>query len=315
MITIYYYDKRLHTVEFSKRNLLKIKNKPLWIDVEKGTKEHFKILQEVFDLHSLTIEDLCYKPTHVKIEAFPNYLLVVLNGISTEEELKLKEVDFLIGKNFLISNHQSPRSAVKHMMEDPDRLAQTMKKGVDFVLHGLVDAEVDNYLPMIAKVDEQIEKLEDEAVRRPEPELLKKIIRLKKKISHIKKSSFPQREMIGILARREYKYISPRAEAYFRDVYDHALHISNTIDSQRESMNGVFDAYMSSLSNKMNEVMKMLSIIATIMLPLTFITGVYGMNFLFLPASKHPFGFWGTMIFMAALAIFMLVVFWRKKWI
>ena len=315
MITIFYYDKKLKTLEFSKKNLLRVKNKPVWIDVEKGTKDHYNIIREVFDLHPLTVEDVMLKPTHVKVEEFPNYLLVVLKGISSEDTVRLTEVDFVIGKNWLITNHHGPRSSVQKLMEDEEKLVKLLRKGVDFVMHRLIDVEVDNYMPVISQFDEQIEKLEEEAVKKPDQSIMQKILKLKKRLGEIKKSSFPQREIIGLLARREYKYISKKAEAYFRDVYDHTIHISNTIAHQREAINGTFDVYMSSLSNNMNEVMKMLSIIATIMLPLTFITGVYGMNFLFLPASKHPFGFWGIIIFMAALAAFMLVLFRRKRWI
>jgi len=315
MITIHYYDRRLRTIEFSKSNLNKVKNKPLWIDVEKGTKEHFQILKDVFKLHPLTVEDLLSKPTHVKIEEFSKYLLVVLKAISSEGNYKLAELDLVIGKNFLITNHRDSRSSLNALMSDPERLAPLMKKGVDFLLHRLIDLEVDNYMPVLQQIDSKIVALEEEAIKSPESRVLKKILSLKRTLGEISKSSFPQREIIGILARRQYKYISPGVEAYFRDVFDHALHISTTIDSHRDSLNRAFDAYMSSLSNNTNDVMKLLSIIATIMLPLTFITGIYGMNFLFLPASKHPLGFWGVIVFMILLAAFMLIVFWRKKWI
>lgn len=315
MITIFYYDRKLKSLEFSEKNLLKVINKPIWLDIEKGTKEHFKIIKKVFDLHPLTIEDLMTKPTHIKIEEFKDYLLIVTKAIDSEEKHKLSEMDFVIGKKFLITNHDTKRDSINRLIEDQERLEQLMRKGVDFVMHRIIDVEIDNYIPVIQQFDDQIEKLEQEAIKNPDQTILKRILLLKRKITDIKKSTFPQREVIGLLARREYKYISPGVEAYFRDVYDHALHISRTLENQVDSVGSTFDAYMSSLSNNMNSVMKVLSIIATIMLPLTFITGVYGMNFRFLPASKHPFGFWGTIIFMGLLAIFMLIVFWRKKWI
>jgi magnesium transporter len=313
MIHVNHYDKTLKTTSFSKKSLSRIKGR-VWIDLQDASEEEFEELAEVYNLHPLTVEDLRYTMTRVKIEEFPDYLLVVLKTVALEGTIKLTELDFIIGKNFLITNHHGDRVAIKQLMEDEKRLSKLMKKGLDFVMHRLIDVEVDNYLPVIEHFEEKIEKLELEAVQNPQKELYKRISAVQRQLGDIKKAMFSEREAIGILARREYKYISKDVEAYFRDVYDHTLHVSDKIDSQRDATSSAYQAYMSSLSNNMNEVMNTLSIIATVMLPLTFITGVYGMNFLVLPGSKHPFGFWLVIAFMGLLGIVMLAVFKKRHW-
>ncbi|MFQ5474441.1 MAG: magnesium/cobalt transporter CorA [Candidatus Nanoarchaeia archaeon] len=313
MIHVNYHDKNLRTVTFSKKSLSKIKG-PVWIDLQDATEEEFEQLADIFKLHPLTVEDLRYKMTRVKIEEFPKYLLVVLKTVALDGTIKLTELDFIIGKNFLITNHHGDRISIKQLMEDKQRLTHLMKRGLDFIMHRLVDVEVDNYLPIIEHFEEKIDKLDAEAIKSPRQDLFKRISLVQRQLGEIKKTMFSEREAIGILSRREYKYISQGVEAYFRDVYDHALHISDKIDSQRDATTGAYQAYMSSLSNNMNEVMKVLSIIATVMLPLTFVTGVYGMNFTVLPGSKHPFGFWVIMAFMTLLGIVMLAFFKKRKW-
>jgi magnesium transporter len=224
------------------------------------------------------------------------------------------ELDYVIGDNFLITNHKKEIESYNILKNDKERLGNLFRKGNVFLFHKLLDLEVDNYFPVLEKIDDLIETIEEEVTKNPNPKLLKQILKLKRKIVSVKKITLPQREKISFLAKNNYKYITKKAIPYFRDVYDHSIKVSDTIDNYREAVGNTFDAYMSAISNNMNEVMKVLSIIATIALPLTVISGIYGTNFTNLPGSSFVYGFWIMIFGMVLLSVFMIYHFKKKKW-
>lgn len=298
--------------ETLKKGTIEDKGK-LWIDVTGITKEESASLEKQFNLHPLTSEDLVNSRSRVKVEEFNDYLFCVFYGIKKGNELV--EIDFIIGKDFLITNHKKDMLSISTLKKDEDRVRRLMSKGLDFLFHKILDMEIDNFGPVLEKIDDIIEDLEEEATSNPKPKLLSKILELKRQIITIKKTVIPQREKISFLAKNEYKFLSKKTIPYFRDIYDHAVRVSDTVDNYREAVGNAFDAYMSAVSNNMNEVMKTLSIIATIALPLTVISGIYGTNFRILPGSTGPWGFWVMIIGMVLLCIGMLVYFRLRKWI
>jgi len=312
MLDIFYFDKTVK--KGTLKELSKIKSKQLWIDSTNITKEEAKIIKTTFDLHPLTTEDLLTTNTRIKVEEFPNYLLCVFYGIQKTKSIELLELDFILGKNFIISNHRKNIAPYDVIKKDKEKLERLFKKGNDFIFHKLLDNEIDNYFPVLEHIEDIIEHIEEEAIKKPKPKLLSKVLKLKRLIVQIKRITLPQREKISSLTKSEYKFISKKAIPYFRDVHDHAIRISDNIDNCRDAIGNSFDVYMSTISNNMNEVMKVLSVIATIALPLTVISGIYGTNFTLLPGSTFIYGFWAMIFAMILLSLGMIYLFRRRGW-
>ncbi|MFH1642251.1 MAG: magnesium/cobalt transporter CorA [Nanoarchaeota archaeon] len=312
MIEIYYIDKKIKKGNINE--LAKLKDKKIWVDITNISKQESILLGKTFNLHHLTIEDIFNSNVRIKIEEFPEYLFCVFYGIRKTKQIELLELDFLIGSNFIITNHKKDIGSYNELKKDGAMLESLFAKGNEFVFHKLLDMEIDNYFPILETIDDQIELIEEKVTQRPTPELLQKIFKLKRSVVLIKKATFPQREKISFLAKNEYKHISKKSLPYFRDIYDHAIRVSDAIDNYREAISNTFDVYMSAVSNNMNEVMKTLSIIATIALPLTVISGIYGTNFSVLPGQHFAFGFWVMIAFMIMMVLGMLYYFRRKNW-
>jgi magnesium transporter len=313
MMELFYFDKTVK--KGSVKDLSKLKDMPLWIDITNITKEEAELMKKTFNLHPLSSEDLFNSNVRIKIEAFNDYLFCVFHGITKKKHIELVELDFVLGKTFIISNHKKEIQSITELKNNNEKMDALFSKGVDFIFHKIVDEQVDNFFPVLETIDESIENIEEEVTRSPRPELLTKILKLKRLIVIIKRSAMPQREKLSSLAKREHDFISKKATPYFRDVYDHSIKVLDMIDNYREAIGSAFDAYMSAVSNNMNEVMKVLSIIATIALPLTVISGVYGTNFSNLPGSAFPYGFWLMISSMIFLCVFMIYFFKKRKWI
>lgn len=312
MVDIFYYDNGIKKAEL--KELESIKSKQMWIDISNIRVEEEEQLKEVFDLHPLTIEDLQVTLTRVKVEEFPHYLFCVFYGLKKRKTIDLVELDFILGENFVISNHKFPIESFESLKNNSARLESLIKKGSDFIFHKLLDLEIDNFFPVLEDIDIQIEHLEEEITKRPRAELLDRILKLKRQVVVIKKISLPQREKISAIAKNEYPFISEKAIPYFRDVYDHSIKVSDSIENHRETISNTFEVYMSAINNNTNEVMKTLSVIATIALPLTVISSIYGTNFVNLPGAHVYFGFWVMVAAMLGVVSMMIFYFKRRGW-
>ncbi|MFC2016498.1 magnesium/cobalt transporter CorA [Chloroflexota bacterium] len=312
MIELFYYDGTVK--KGNAKDLEKLKDRQIWIDTTDITKEESELLKNTFELHPLTTEDLYTFNARIKVEEFSNYLFCVFYGVKKIKAVGLVEIDFILGQNFIITNHKTEIESCTNLKNDFGRIETLFKRGNEFIFHKLLDSEIDNYLPVLEYIDDQIEDIEEKVTENPRPELLTKILKLKRSIVQIKKITLPQREKISFIAKSNYKFISKKAVPYFRDIYDHAIRVSDTIDNYREAIGSTFDAYMSAVSNKMNEVMKVLSIIATIALPLTVISGIYGTNFQSLPGSNIIYGFWIMIFLMILMSLGIIYFFKRRGW-
>ena len=309
MIDVFAYDSGVKPG--TAKDLETYKEKPVWIDIIDITKGEADLLRDAFDLHPLTTEDFVKSNVRVKIEEFPHYTFFVFYGMNRDD---VREIDFVLGEKFLITNHRHKIPSFEELKNNAAKLESLFKKGNDFLLHHLLDRELDNLELGLEEFDDSIESLEKQVTRTPKRELLTAILDLKQQLNHIRKYILAQREKISRIAKTDVPFVSKKSLPYFRDVNDHMIRIAETLESQREGVASTFDAYTSSVSLKSNEVMKTLSIIATIALPLTVISSLYGTNFSILPGADNPKGFWTMIIAMALLAIGLLISFRKRGW-
>ena len=272
-----------------------------------------------FNLHPLVLEDIVNTGQRPKMEDFVDHIFVVLKMLYYDEKQKeagAEQVSFVLGSNYVIS-FQETEGDVFDAIRERIRMARgrIRKMGADYLAYALIDAIVDNYFIILEHIGEKIEDIEDTLVMNPEPETLQAIHNLKREMIFLRKSVWPLREVISRLERWESPLIDKSTDIYLRDVYDHTIQVIDAIETFRDMLSGMLDIYLSSVSNRMNEVMKVLTIIATIFIPLTLIAGIYGMNFRYMPELEHPWGYPVVFLTMSIIGILMVIYFRRKKWL
>jgi magnesium transporter len=291
----------------------------LWVDIEDVTDGDAELLSKVFCFHSLAVEDCISKDIHPpKIDDFEDYLFIIVHGINyhiESEVVETTELTFFLGKNYVVTSHDVPMRSISSMLDRVRKDSPIMRRGADFLAHDIVDALVDNIMPTIEEMDEKNDQLEAEALHEPKRETLMSIMQLKRSILALTRVILPQREIVNRLSRGEYALISERAQIYYRNIYDHLVRIEMLTLGLRDMTESVLSTYLSSVSNRMNEVMKVLTLIATIFIPLTFIAGIYGMNFANMPELEWRYGYFGILIVMALIGISLVVYFKRRRWL
>jgi magnesium transporter len=301
---------------------LKLKDTPTvsWINID-GVHdvELIEKLGKGFELHPLILEDILSTGQRPKFEDYEKYIFIVLKMLSYDDEsqsVKVEQVGLILGPNYVISFQERIGDVFEHVR---DRIrnakGRIRKMGADYLAYVLLDAIVDNYFGILERFGEKIESLEDELVESPTEKTLQQIHSLKREMIALRKSVWPLRELISGLQRSESDLIKESTGIYLRDVYDHTIQIIDTIESHRDMVSGMLDIYLSSLSNKMNAVMKVLTIIATLFIPLTFVAGIYGMNFKYMPELEWRWAYPVVWLIMIAVAAVMLFYFRKKKWL
>ena len=297
------------------------KNKPTvtWINVD-GLHE-IKVVEEIgkcFNLHPLILEDIVDTDQRPKIKDFRDYIFIVLKMLyydKKDNEIQVEQVSLILGKNYVISFQEREGDVFNAIRERiRNNIGRIRKAGADYLVYALIDAIIDNYFIIIEKLGEKIENLEDKVSSRPKPANLRVIHRLKRDLIFLRKSVWPLREVISILERGESSLILESTNVYLRDIYGHTIQVMDTVETLRDMTSGMLEIYLSSVSNRMNEIMKMLTIVATIFIPLTFITGIYGMNFRYMPEIKWFWGYPIVLLGMLIIGIVMVIYFKRKKW-
>ena len=272
-----------------------------------------------FGFHPLVLEDILNTDHRPKMEDFGDYVYVVLKMIHYDDkkhEIDTEQVSLILGPNFVIS-FQERAGDIFNPVRERIRSAKgrIRKTGSDYLAYTLLDAVVDNYFLVLEKLGERIDDLEQRLVTQPTRQTPALLHHLKRELIFLRKSIWPLRELIGGLDRGESSLITQPTNVYLRDVYDHTIQVIDTVETYRDMLSGMMDIYLSSISNRMNEVMKVLTIIATIFIPLTFIVGVYGMNFKYIPELEWRWGYFATWSAMILLAGSMLLIFKRRKWL
>jgi magnesium transporter len=291
-----------------------------WVDIS-GIHDipTIETIGSTFNIHALVQEDILNTHQRPKFENYEDYHFVVLKMLQYDTEAKeimSEQVSFVLGPNFLLTFQEQEGDVFNPVRERLQKaLGRIRKRSADFLLYTLIDAVVDHYFLVLEAMGEELEILEDQLLENPTPEVLHAVHKLKREIIFLKKAVWPLRELINTLQKTESQLVKNDTKLYLRDVYDHTVQVIDTVETYRDMVSGLQDLYLSSVSNKMNEVMKVLTIIATIFIPLTFIAGIYGMNFEFMPELKWKIGYffiWGLML---VIALIMLLYFRRKKWL
>lgn len=298
-------------------SLLADERNRLWVDLEAATPEEAEILSRDFHFHPLAIEDCISETLLPKIDDYSDYIFLVLHGSRpmTDHAFVTAEMNFFLGSRYLVSYHDEPSRSISRAKERCLRGGPSVTRGVDFLLHEILDGMVDNYFPVLDQFDSIIDRIEEEVFARPDRETLNRIFDLKKEVMHLRRVAGPQREILNRLSRDPFPVISAKAAVYFRDVYDHLARISDLAESYRDLVTGALEAYLSVVSNRLNEIMKVLTVFTATLMPLTVITGIYGMNFENMPELRFRYGYFIVLAVMAAITVGMLAFFRKKKWL
>lgn len=297
-----------------------------WINIDGiHNLEIIEKLGKSFDFHPLMLEDIVNTGQRPKYEDFENYIFIVLKMLSYDENehgVKPEQISLVLGKNYVISFQETEGDIFNPIRERiRNSKGRIRKMGADYLAYSLFDAIVDNYFIILEKFGEKIESIEEELLNYPSTKTLQTINGLKSNAIFLRKAVWPLREVIGGFQRTESTLIHKTTGVFLRDVYDHTIQVIDTIETLRDMISGKLDIYLSSISNKMNEVMKVLTIIATIFIPITFVAGVYGMNFnpeasrWNMPELNWPYGYVGAWAVMLIIMLSMLIYFKRKRWI
>ncbi len=320
-ITLFDYDENHcseKTLEHAE-DCFPFKDKPsvTWINMD-GIHD-VKLIEKIgqhFGIHPLVLEDIVNTEQRPKMEDFGNYLFVVLKMLRFNEGIASEQVSMIIGNNYAISFQETEGDVFNNIRERiRTGKARIRKLGADYLAYSLIDSIVDNYFAILEKFGDRVEEIEESLVTNPSPEIMHTVQKLKADIAFLRKSVWPLREVINSMIRSESAIIQNSTDLYLKDVHDHTIQIVETIETFRDRLSEMMDIYLSSLSNKMNEVMKVLTIIATIFIPLTFIVGIYGMNFQYMPELEWPWGYPLVILAMLGISAVMLAYFRRKKWI
>ncbi len=299
-----------------------LKDKPAatWINIDGVHKlDNIEKIGKQFKIHPLVLEDIMHTEQRPKMEDFEDYLFIVLKMFQYDEkenETKTEQVSIILSSNYIIS-FQEDEGDVFDLIRERIRTdrGRIRKMGVDYLAYSLIDAIVDNYFMVLEKIGERIEDIEDDMIKNPTPEVLHTIHSVKRELIFLRKSVWPLREVISRLERWESPLINKSIDIYLRDVYDHTIQVIDALETFRDMLSGMLDIYLTSVSNRMNEVMKVLTIIATIFIPLTLVAGIYGMNFKYMPELEAPWGYPMVYAIMLAISAVMLVYFRRKRWL
>jgi magnesium transporter len=291
-----------------------------WVDLQGlGNEEILQRVGQIFQLHPLVLEDVVNVPQRPKVEEYDNQLVLIGRMAildRTTQRFFTEQVSFILGSHYLLTIQEEPDNDCFSPVRDRIRAAkgQIRKMGEDYLLYALVDAVIDGFFPVLEVYGEQLELLEDEVVANPTYQTLEKIHYMKRELLTLRRAIWPQRDAINSLIRDGSDLISDDVRIYLRDCYDHTVQVLDMVETYREVASSLMDVYLSSVGNKMNEIMKFLTVISSIFIPLTFIAGVYGMNFENMPELKTRVGYFVCLAVMAIVAIGLALFFWRQGW-
>jgi magnesium transporter len=289
----------------------------LWLDLDDPMSHDLDDLAARYGFHELAVEDCRHHAQLAKVDYYDGYSFIIINSTHYTEkpcEVRIREIDAFLGPDYIVTVHEGPSSAVEEIQKRIASSARHLTRP-DQVLHALIDIVVDRYLPTLDHIGDTIDEVEDELLINPTPTLLQTIFELKRGLLQFRRAVSSQRELLNMLIRDDTRFIQQDMRIYFRDVYDHAVRAMDLVETYRDLLTGGLDIYLTQMANRTNDIVKALTILATIMLPLTLVTGYFGMNFEKMPLLKEQRGVWYTTAAMMIVVLAMLAFFKRKKWL
>lgn len=327
---IFVYRSGAHAVEegFSAEDLPELladKSNVVWVDFLAETSDELSraknILLNIFKFHYLTVEDCFETRNQPKVEAFPDYFYLIVHGVKPEETTSTnfvtKELDSFLGENFVVTFHIERFRSIKKVKRQIRTTPFACQRGAAYLLHQILDQIVDLYMPIVEDFDNAINALEERVfqMKKSDNIILEEIMTLRRSVARLKRISSRQLDVLYRISHGEFPQIPENILPFYRDVHDHLLRISDLAESYRDLVSGLFDIHFSVVANKTNDILKFLSIFSAFWLPLTFIAGIYGMNFENIPELKWQYGYYITLGMMVLVGTLVIVYFWRKGWI
>jgi magnesium transporter len=289
----------------------------LWFHCDAPNEEELGYLQTLLHIHPLTREDIVHQNQRPKIEPFDDYVYLAIHPLRRKEKWKIEpsELDLLLGHRWILSVHYGPLPGIIENGHLHERIGTALARGADFLVYTFADLIIDAYFPILDKMEDEIDALEDRLLGRPRAKSVNELLVLKRSLVHVRRAVAPQREVFNQLTRHDFPFIRPENLVYFRDVYDHLLRIIEEVDTLRELLSGALEIYLASTSNQLNVTMKRLTAWGTIFIVIAAIAGIYGMNFKYMPELEWRYGYYAALAFMALISLGLYVYFKRKDYI
>jgi magnesium transporter len=302
-------------------DLLKDENNVIWVDMEHPHKEEEIVLSDVFDFHPLTIEDARETRNQPKVEVFPDYLFFIVHGVRPGEtasgNFTTKELDGYLGKNYVVTYHHESFHSINNVKRQITSSPFICQRGASYLLNRILDELVDLYMPVIDDYDHSINEMEERIFRlkKGSNEMLGEIMNLRRSVARLRRISSKQLDVLYKFAHGDFPFIEEEDLPFYRDVYDHLQRISDLSEGYRDLVGGLMDIHFNVIATRTNDVMKVLAVFSAIMLPLSLIAGIYGMNFDNMPELKTPYGYFFTLGLMLIVGLGLFIYFWRRGWV
>jgi magnesium transporter len=291
----------------------------LWVDIDSTVRTQHALLEKIFKFHPLAIDDTLNPNSRVKIEEYDGYMFIIIRGIGFAEntddpyDLETKDLYCFLGPTYLVTVHAGALPSVDRVAEILRRSPELMARGVERALHVILDETIDEYFPILAKIDDFIDSLEERVFASFDDEALRDIFTVKRLVLSLRRYLQPSREVMNVLTNRPSLLLTPDVQIYFRDIYDHVMRINDTLDTYRELLSSTMDAYLTQVSNRLASNTKALSVVATMSLPFVVVSGMWGMNFTNIPLSGWPHGFWVLLVLQLGLGAALLYFLRRRR--
>jgi magnesium transporter len=291
----------------------------LWVDIEGSPQEEVEpLLEERFAFHELAAEDCFSSSTLPKYDPFPEYDFMVFRSLNLdliEHGVATSKLAVFLSRDYLFTIHTEPMLSTESVRQRLPQDQRMLDEGTDFLLYNILDALIDLHFPLIDEIESMVDEIQDLIFRNPSQQLLDSLLNLKKDLNTLRRYSLPQRDLLNQISRGESRFITPEHRIYYRDLYDHLFRITESIDVERDLVAGTMEAYLSVQANKLNEIVKVLTVFSAIMLPLNLIAAIYGMNFVHMPELNWRWGYFWALGLMAVVAVSMLIFFARNNWL
>lgn len=320
MLTLLLYNpvvglKVYHHPQEIKNAIENAKDGLFWLDMASPKEEEIILLDKVFHFHTLAIEDCMYRLQRPKIDEYENYFFMVMHVFPNNNQREAVEFDTFVSKNYIVTFHWKALSFVDNLLGRLIKNPGAFEKGVDFLLYNITDALVDEYFPLLDDIEERLSEIEEDTFKRPNKSLPSRIFDIKREVLNLRKVLSAQREVFNLLVRHDSPYIQEETRLFFMDVYDHLFRLFDTVDLFFERASSALESYLTVVSNLTNEIVKVLTIFTAVLMPLSLIAGIYGMNFKYMPELLWRWGYPFALFLMGVVAAGLLWYFKKKKWL